>query len=104
MPLFLLTAAIGITAVAVILLFWRYADRRVKDAYSDVPPEELEKKLEQALAQQQHLVSRVEHLEAIVASEPWNTSQAHTAPPLGLPGDEADIPPEERAGRRQRSR
>ena len=71
MPLFLLTAAVGITAVAVILLFWRYADRRVKDAYSDVSPEELEKKLEQALEQQQHLISRIEHLEAIVASEPW---------------------------------
>ena len=62
------------------------------------------RQLEQALEQQQHLINRVEHLEAIVASEPWKTSPTQAGPPLPLPGEEADAPPEERAGSRQRSR
>ena len=71
----MLAAAVGITAVAVILLFWRYADRRVKEAYPDASPAELEKKLEEALEQQALLTARVEHLEAIVVSEAWNALQ-----------------------------
>ena len=40
MPLFLLAAAVGITAVVLILLFWRYLDRRVKETYPDASPGE----------------------------------------------------------------
>ena len=106
MPLLLLTAAVGITAVAVILLFWRYADRGVKEAYPDVSPEELEKKLEDALEQQALLTARVEHLEAIVASEAWN-ALPEIKPPLALPDEPADLSNEEkvaRLARRRRSR
>ena len=103
MSLFLLVAAVGIAAVAVILLFWRYADRRVKEAYSDVSPEELEEKLEEALEQQALLTARVEHLEAIVASEAWN-ALPEPAPPLTLPDEPTDLSNEEKLARLARRR
>lgn len=104
MPLFLLAAAVGIAAVAVILLVWRFADRRVKDAYSDVTLKEVEKQLREALDQQALLTARVEHLEAIVVSE---TFEDNPAPPLTLPDEPADVSNEEKVARlaqRRRSR
>ncbi len=107
MPLLLLVAAFGITAVVFILLFWRYADHRVKQAYPEESPEALKKLLEDALEQQALLTARVEHLEAIVASEAWNASdEDKPAPPLALPDKPADLSNEEKVAnlaRRQRS-
>ncbi len=97
MPLFLLAAAVGITAVALILLFWRYADRRVKETYPDASPEELEKKLEEALQQHVLLTARVEHLEAIVTSQMWDAlREDKPVPPLALP---AELSNEEKVAR-----
>ena len=106
MPFFLLVAAVGIIAVMLLFLFWRAMDRRVQLAYGDDSMEELTQQLEQALEQQQHLTSRVEHLEAIVASEPWDTARLNQqpTPPLTLPDAEADAASDEQAGQRQRSR
>ncbi len=103
---FLLAAAVGVIAVALLFVFWRNVDQRVQQAYGDDTIEELTERLEDALEQQQHLVSRVEHLEAIVASEPWETARqgGQPAPPLTLPDAEADESSGERAGRRQQSR
>ena len=108
-PVFLLAAAVGVIAVALLFLFWRNVDRRVKLAYGDDTIEELRQRLEQALEQQQHLTSRVEHLEAIVAGEPWDASRQvqQATPPLTLPEAEADVSSEKPAdlpGRRQQSR
>ena len=101
MPLFLLATAFGITAVALILLFWRYADRRIQEAYPDESQADLQKMLADALEQQALLTERVEHLETIIASETWDTRQKEQATlPLALP----DASPEEQARRRQRSR
>ena len=105
MPLFLLAAAVGITAVVIILLLWRYLDRRVKETYPDASPGELEKKLEEALQQHALLTARVEHLEAIVTSQMWDALQEDKpAPPLALP---AELSNEEKmahlAKRRRRS-
>ncbi len=72
MPLLLLGAAFGITAVVLMLLFWRYADQQVKQAYPEASPDALKKMLEDALEQQALLRARVEHLEAIVVS--WDAS------------------------------
>ena len=71
-PVFLLATAVGITAVVLILLLWRYLDRRVKETYPDTSPGELEKKLEEALQQHALPTARVEHLEAIVTSQMWD--------------------------------
>ena len=108
MPLFLLAAAVGVIAVTAIVLLWRYVDRRVKEAYPHVSPAVLEKKLEEALEQQALLTARVEHLEAIVASEAWNAlPRDEPTPPLALPDEPAGLSNEEkvaRLARRQGSR
>lgn len=106
MPFYLLIAAIGVIAVALLFLFWRTVDRRIQLAYGDDTVEELKARLEEALEQQQHLTSRVEHLEAIVASEPWDAARQveQSTPPLSLPDAEADESSDERVGRRQQSR
>ncbi len=108
MPLFLLAAAVGITAVVLILLVWRYLDRRVKETYPDASPGELEKKLEQALQQHALLTARVEHREAIVTSQMWDAlHEDKPAPPLALPPEPAELSNEEKvaslAKRRRRS-
>ena len=105
-PLFLLAASVGVIAVALLFLFWRTVDRRVQLAYGEDTIEELTQQLEQALEQQHHLTSRIEHLEAIVASEPWDASrqEQQPTPPLTLPDAETDASSEERTDRRQRSR
>ena len=102
-PVFLLAAAVGIIAVALLFLFWRNVDRRIQQADSDHTVEDLTEQLQQALEQQQHLTSRVEHLEAIVASEPWEAARKQIA----RPPDQADASPEQQAAlpdRRQQSR
>lgn len=76
MPLLLLVAAFGITAVVGILLFWRYADQRIKQAYPEASPDALKKLLEEVLEQQALLTAGVEHLEAIVVSEAWDDEPA----------------------------
>ena len=81
-PVFLLAAAVGVIAVALLFLFWRQMDRRVQLAFSDQNIDDLAERLEQALEQQQHLISRIEHLEAIVAGEPWETRKNLPTPPL----------------------
>ena len=102
-PVFLLAAAVGVIAVALLFIFWRNVDRRVQLAYSDETVEDLTRQLEQAMEQVQHLTSRVEHLETIIASEPWGLSKTSTTPPLALPDEEVDSSSEERTGSRQRS-
>ena len=103
MPLLLLVAAFGITAVVFILLFWRYADHRVKQAYPEESPEALKKLLEDALEQQALLTARVEHLETIVVS--WDASdEDKPALPLALPDKPADLSNEEKVARLARRR
>ena len=104
-PVFLLAAAVGVIAVALLFLFWRQMDRRVQLAFSDQNIDDLAERLEQALEQQQHLTSRIEHLEAIVASEPWETTKNLPTPPLTLPGAQTDPSSEEpEPDRRQKNR
>ncbi len=103
MPLLLLVAAFGITAVVLMLLFWRYADQRVKQAYPEASPDALKKMLEDALEQQALLRARVEHLEAIVVS--WDASdEDQPALPLALPDKPADLSNEEKVARLARRR
>ena len=102
-PVLLLAAAVGVIAVALLFLFWRQMDRRVQLAFSDQNIDDLAERLEQALEQQQHLTSRIEHLEAIVAGEPWEKNLP--TPPLALPGAQTAPPSEEpEPDRRQQSR
>ena len=109
MPFFLLVAAVGIIAVALLFLVWRSMDRRIQQAFGVDTIEGLTQRLEQALEQQQHLTNRIEHLEAIIASEPWDADRQdqHATPPLALPDAEADASSEQRTpapGRRQPNR
>ena len=104
---FFLAAAVGVIAVALLFLFWRNVDRRVQLAFSDESVEDMTQQLEEALEEIKHLTSRVEHLEAIVASEPWDLSKTSSAPPLVLPEEEEEEEedaPKERTDSRQRSR
>lgn len=105
-PLLLLASASGVAAVAIILIFWRYADRRIKDAYPDETPEALKKRLDEALDQQALLTARVEHLEAIVASEAWEALSREETP-RPAPEEASDAASEEntrRPSQRQQSR
>ena len=91
--LFLLAVAAVIVIVTLLFLGWRQMDQRIKQAYDDEPEEDLRAMLEQALEHQKHLTSRVEHLETIIASEPWNLSQQ-------TPRDEAGASSAPRTGQR----
>lgn len=104
-PLFMLAVAFGIVFVVLLFYAWRHVDRRVKLAYADETAGDLKVMLEQALEQQQHLIHRVEHLEAIVASESWDAPSRSDTPPLAAP--DADTSTGEKASppaRRQLSR
>ena len=105
---FLLAAAVGVIAVALLFLFWRNVDRRVQLAYDDKSVDDLTERLEEALEYQQHLTSRIEHLEAIIAAEPWDAAQKQRVLP---PAQEEEEPAGEslkekaaRPARRQQSR
>lgn len=71
MPILLLIGAVTVVTIALLMLFWRYMDRRVQTAYSDHTLDELAKRLDEASTEQQHLTGRIESLEAIIAAEPW---------------------------------
>ncbi len=71
MPILLLFGAVTVVATALLILFWRHMDRRVQAAYSDHTLDELAKRLDEAVMEQQHLTGRIESLEAIIAAEPW---------------------------------
>lgn len=101
-PLLLLTAAFGFTALVLIFIFWRYADNRVKQAYPDEAVNALQEQIDHVLAHQQHLTERVEHLEAIVASEDWDALQ--DAPEADALPDESHTATNRRRVGRQRSR
>ncbi|MFQ5569164.1 MAG: hypothetical protein ACE5G0_05790 [Rhodothermales bacterium] len=102
-PLILLAAAFGITAILLIVILGRYADRGVKLAYADQTIKELKEKLEAAVEKQENLTSRVENVEAIVISEAWDSLQKdplpEPAPPLSLPDEPDDLSNEEKAAR-----
>ena len=102
-PVFLLAAAVGVIAVALLFLFWRNVDRRVQLAYGDQTVDELTERLEQALEQQKYLTSRVEHIEAIIAAEPWDAAQKQRVLPPAQP-DTSIEEPIARPERRQQSR
>ena len=104
-PLFLLAAALAIVLVMLLFLGWRHLDRRVQLAYEDDTIEDVKAMLEQAVEAQQHLTSRIEHLEAIIASEPWTPlQQENPTASLTLPDEPEENAPAERAAGRQRSR
>ena len=105
---FLLAAAVSIVAVALLFLFWRNVDRRVQLAYGDENVEDLTERLEEALEQQQQLTSRIEHLEAIIAAEPWEAAlKQRMLPPAQAEEEPVGKSQEEKAtqpDRRQQSR
>ena len=104
---FLLAAAAAIVIVMMLFLGWRHLDQRVQLAYSEDSVDDLKTLLEQALEDQDHLTSRVEHLEAIIASVPWETLQPESTPSpraLALPDEPTKTSSEDQVGRRQQSR
>jgi len=69
MILFLLASAFGVIAVMILFLAWRYVDHRINQAASEDTMDALHAALEEVLEQQRALTTRVEHLEAIIATD-----------------------------------
>lgn len=98
----LLFAAVGLVMVALLFLAWRQIDRRIALAYADQDIEVVQRQLEEALARQKQLTTRVEHLEAIIVSEPWEAAQTQPASPrLNV---DADSSPPGKPAKRHRTR
>jgi phage shock protein B len=95
MLLFLLASIAGVIAVIVLFLAWRYVDHSINQAAGDDTITALQAALEEALEQQRALTTRVEHLEAIIA-----TDDADVRDPLTSPGEREDLSNEALVARR----
>jgi len=103
---FLLASTVGVIAVLFLFLAWRYVDHRINQAAGDDTIEALQAALEEALEQQRALTTRVEHLEAIIATDDGGAwlRDPLTARAMPEPPGEREDPPNEAAVARRATR